>query len=83
MTTKFLGVKEFRQNIAKYSQEAKRKNIRYIILRKNIPILEVLPLDEKKFAWERLAQEIQEAEEGIKKGETYTHEEVLAELGLK
>jgi len=82
MTTKFLGVKEFRQNIAKYSKEAKENNIRYIILKKNIPILEVSPIDEKEFALDKLAKELNEAEIGMKKGEFYTHDEVLKELGL-
>ena len=82
MTTKFIGLKEFRQNLAGYTKEAKLKNVRFIILKKNVPVLEVKSLDEKEFTLENLAGEITTARKQIKKGKTYTQEAILKEFGL-
>jgi hypothetical protein len=82
MTTKFVGLKDFRQNLATYTKEAKIKKIRLIILKKNVPVLEVKALDEKEFTLEKLAAEIAEARKQVKEGKVYTHEEVIKKLGL-
>lgn len=82
MTTKFVGLKEFRQNLASYTLAAKAKNIRFIILKKNVPVLEVKPVDEKEFILKHLEKEIKKARSQVKKGEVYTQEEIMDELGL-
>jgi len=82
MTTKFIGIKDFRLNLASYTKEAKMKNVRFIILKKNIPVLEVKALDEKEFTLEKLAAEIAEARQQVKEGKVYTHEQVIKMLGL-
>lgn len=82
MTTKLIGMKEFRQNIAKYSRKAQKEKIRFIILRKNVPVLEVKTIDEKEFALERLKKEIAEAEDDIQHGRVYTQEEMMKKFGL-
>lgn len=82
MTTKLIGIKEFRQNLAAYTKTAKKRGVRFIILRKNIPVLEVKPIDEKEFALERLTEDIKEAREQVKKGEVYSQEEIMEEFGL-
>lgn len=82
MTTKLLGIKDFRQNLAGYAKTAKDKDICFIILRKNIPVLEVKSVDEKKFALEKLTREIKEAREQVKKGKIYSQEEIMQEFGL-
>jgi len=82
MVSKFIGVKEFRQNISKYSTEALHKNIRFIILKKNVPILEVNPIDEKKYAYVRLSEELSTSEAQIKNGHFFTQEEVMREFNL-
>ncbi len=83
MVTKFVGMKEFRQNMASYTKKARTgKGVRYIVLRKNVPVLEVIPVDEKAFAMEKLRKELDEAEAQIARGEYYTQEEVLKSLGL-
>ena len=41
MTTQFVGLKEFRQNIASYHAKAKKNGWRYIVLNHNKPIWEV------------------------------------------
>lgn len=82
MTTKLIGMKEFRQNMAKYTKKARKEKIRFVILRKNVPVLEVKTIDEKEFALERLKQEIAEAEEDIKHGRVYTEKEMMKKFGL-
>lgn len=82
MTTQFLGLKEFRQNLSTYTKNAKIKNIRFIILKKNIPVLEVKPIDEKHFTLEKLAAEIAKARKQVKQGKVYTQEQIMKEFGL-
>ncbi len=82
MTTKLIGLKEFRQNLSHYTKVANAGNIRFIILKKNIPILEVKPLDEKNFVIEKLAKEVGEAREQVKSGKVYTQAQIMQEFGL-
>ena len=82
MTTKFIGMKEFRQNIASFAHEAKMKDIHFIVLRKNVPILEIRPIDEKQFAFEKLAGEIKKSRLQAKKGKVYTQAQIMKELGI-
>ena len=82
MTTKLIGVREFRQNMATLYAKAKKNNLRYIILNRNQPIFRVEPLSKKDAIIEKLAQEIEEAREDVKKGRVYDFEEVCKELGL-
>ena len=76
MTTKFIGLKDFRQNLAGYTKEAKVKNIRFIILKKNVPVLEVKALDEKDFTFEQLVQKT------AKEGKVYSQKQIMKEFGL-
>lgn len=82
MTTKLIGVKKFRQNVSNLYKEAKKNNLQYIVLNRNQPIFKVSPLSEKDVIIEKLAQDVKEAREDIKKGEVYDFEEVCNELGL-
>lgn len=82
MTTKFIGMKDFRQNMSKYTKESNEKNIQFIVLRKNVPVLEVNPINEKEYAYIKLSKELEESEKQIKQGEFYTQEEVMKEFGL-
>lgn len=81
-TLQLIGMKAFRANLASYANTARKLRKSFIVLRKNIPIFEVKPVDEKKFAFERLKTEIREAREQVKRGEVYTEEEVAKMLGL-
>ena len=82
MTTKFIGMKDFRQHIAGYTKDARVHNIRFIILKKNVPVFEVKPIDEKEFTLEKLAEEIKTAREEVKKGKVYSQQEIMEEFGL-
>lgn len=81
MVTKFIGMREFRDNMAKYTKKMK-KGVRYVVLRKNVPVLEVKPIDEKQFAMERLSAELEAAEKNIREGKFYTQEEMMKQFGL-
>ena len=82
MVTKLVGVRDFRQNIATFYEQAKKNNWRLVILNRNQPIFKVEPLTKKDAIVEKLAREIEEAREDVKKGRVYDFEEVCNELGL-
>lgn len=82
MATKFIGFKEFRMNLTKITKEATTKGVRYIVLNKNAPVLEVKGIKEKDVTLEKLVDEVSEAREQIKKGKVYTEEEIMNEFGL-
>ena len=80
--TKFIGMKELRQNMAKISKEAERKNQQLIVMRKNRPIFKLVPLDDEGVYKEAFVRELEEAVQEVKKGSTYTQKEVEEMLGL-
>lgn len=82
MTTKLIGIKEFRQNVTKLYKQAQKKNIQYIVLNRNQPIFKVTPLSEKDTIIEKLALDIEEARNDIKDGRVFDFEDVCIELGL-
>lgn len=82
MITKLVGIKDFRGNLAFYTKEALKKGVRFIVLKKNVPVLEVRAIDEKLFVFDKLAEEINEARDQVKKGEIYSQEEIMKEFGL-
>ena len=82
MTTKFIGIKEFRQNISQVTKSAHKKNQRLVVLNRNIPAFEVRPLSAKDFTLESLALGIQEGLADAKAGRVYSHAEVKSMFGL-
>ena len=84
MTTRFVGIKEFRQNMAEISDSARKKRQRIIIMRKNKPLFELTPLvgDDEGVYTQEFVRGIEEAERQIKKGQTYTAAEVRKMVGL-
>lgn len=82
MTTKLIGVKEFRQNLSELYKKAKKNNWQYVVLNRNQPIFRVEPLNEKQASLEKLAADIKEAREDVKAGRLYTMEQIRKELGL-
>lgn len=82
MTTQFIGLKDFRQNLATYTKKARAKQIRYVILKKNIPVLAVTPLDDKDATLEKLMADIATARQQVKRGQVHTQEEIMKEFGL-
>ncbi|HEY4504340.1 MAG TPA: hypothetical protein VJI73_01060 [Candidatus Paceibacterota bacterium] len=43
-STRMVGVRQFRQNLTKLTERARLKKERLVVLRKNIPIFEILPI---------------------------------------
>ncbi len=82
MKTELIGIKEFRQNIASYTSKAKENGITYIVLRKNVPVLEVKSINEKDFALEKLSNEISEARQQVKEGKIIDQKEIMEEFGI-
>lgn len=82
MTTKLIGLKDFRLNLTSYTEEAETKQIRFIVFKKNKPVLEINPITQKEITLESLQKEISEAREQVKKGKVYTLNEAKKILGL-
>ena len=69
-------------NLTKVTKEANKKGTRYIVLNKNEPVLEVKGITEKDVTLEKLVDEVAEARAQVKKGKTYTQDEIMKEFGL-
>ena len=82
MITRFIGIKELRQNMAKISTQACKKKERLIILRKNKPIFELKPLTDNEALVESFRRDIIEARKDVKEGRVYSQSEVEKKLGL-
>jgi antitoxin (DNA-binding transcriptional repressor) of toxin-antitoxin stability system len=83
MVTRFVGVKEFRQNISKIVQQARKKNERLILLKKNEPLAELRPLSKKDAVLEKLVHDVAEARKQVKRGEVYSLQEVMEHFGIE
>ena len=79
MTTKFIGIKEFRQNISKLG---KKKNMRFIVMNHSEPFLKVETINEDELFMQMYAKDIEEALKQVDKGQTRPLEEVMKELGI-
>ena len=83
MTTRFVGLKEFRANIIKITQEAKKKRQHVIVTSRNLPMFGVSPLlawDEEGVYKESFVRETMKTLREDKKSRTYTSAEVLKAL---
>lgn len=83
MITKFIGLKQFRQNLAECTKQVQLKKVRFIVLKKNTPAFEVNAVDEKKVFYEKLAADIEAAREDVRQGRVYSQEQIMKEFGLK
>lgn len=83
MTTKIVGIKDFRQNITNIWKESREKNIRYIVMYHSIPIFEVNPINEDEIILDNLMKDVAEARGQVKTGEVYSETEVYKKLGIK
>ena len=80
MTTKLIGLKEFRLNLSAYTKEVELNNVRLIVLKKNKPVLEVNPINLKEVTLESLRKDVMESREQVKGGDVYTLKETKKEL---
>ncbi len=81
MNTKFIGVKDFRQNIAKYAKRAQKGDARYIVMNRNKPLFEIKAFAEDEYL-DSFVADILKAEADVAHGKYSTHGEVLKELGI-
>lgn len=77
MTTRTIGIKEFRKNMTKLYRKAQKENICFIVMNHQEPVMRVEPIDEDELILEKYAEEIQKSLEHVKQGETYSLEEVM------
>lgn len=82
MTTQFVGVREFRQNLTQLYQKAQKKNLRYVVLNNNKPVFEVNPIIEKDVTLESLYARISHTRKQVARGKTHSLEAVEREFGL-
>jgi PHD/YefM family antitoxin component YafN of YafNO toxin-antitoxin module len=82
MTTKFIGIKDFRQNMAEYAKLARAKTARYVVMNRNVPMFEVTPFDEDEnldYLFDKVMAAKAEADAGL----VVSQDEVLTKLGLR
>ena len=82
MTTKFIGIKKFRQNIGTIWKEANDNNIKYIVMHHSVPVLEVNPISKQGLIVKTLESDIENAREQIKSNDVYSEGEVYKKLGF-
>ena len=84
MTTKVIGIKEFRKNLTKLGKKTNGKNVRFIVMRHTVPLFEVKPIDEDELTdellLEKYAKDIEEALRQVERGEVYSSEEMLERI---
>ncbi len=81
MNTKFIGIKDFRQNMALYAKEARAQKSRLVVMSRNTPLFAVEPFDESE-SYESLYNKVTSAKADVVAGRTYSEEEVMKELGV-
>lgn len=82
MTTKAIGIKQFRQNMTSLWKEANNKQVKYIIMYHSKPILEVRPLDTDELVLENFMEGLNEARKEASKGKLTPQEVVFKNLDL-
>lgn len=82
MVTKLIGIREFRKNITNLQVKALKNNWCFIVLNRNKPVFKVEPLSKKDAILEKIARDIKEAREDVKKGRICDAKEIREELGL-
>jgi len=81
MTTKFIGIKEFRQNIADYAARARTGDVRFVVMNRTKPLFEIKPFADDVYLDDFIA-DVKQAEADVAAGRVYTQEQVRKELGL-
>jgi antitoxin (DNA-binding transcriptional repressor) of toxin-antitoxin stability system len=82
MTTKFIGVKDLRQNMAKITKDALKKNERIVVLRNTQPIFELRPISSEDIYKESFIKDIKEAISDKKAGRVKSQAQVEKMFGL-
>jgi PHD/YefM family antitoxin component YafN of YafNO toxin-antitoxin module len=81
MNTKFIGIKDFRQNIAEYAKKAQSRKTRFVVMNRNRPLFEISPFAEEE-SLDSLYETVTKARAEAATGKVYSHKEVGERLGL-
>ncbi len=81
MNIKFVGVKDFRQNMSDYAKRARNSGTRFIVMNRNKPLFEIKPFAEDVYL-DSFVADVLKAEADVARGNYHTHEDVLRELGI-
>jgi len=79
METKFVGVKEFRQNISDFAKQAKNAKKRFVVVNRNKPLFEIVPFAENE-TLDSFFNDILMAKKDVKEGRVHTEVDILAEF---
>jgi hypothetical protein len=79
MNTKFIGVKDFRQNMASYAKMAQSKKARYVVVSRAVPLFEITPFDEDA-TLDSVFDRVMAAKAEVAAGKVLTHAEMKAGL---
>lgn len=79
MNTKFIGIKEFRQNIANYAKQARTANTRFVVVNRNKPLFEITPFTEEE-SLDSLFAALQAGRKDVAAGRVYSETDILTEL---
>lgn len=82
ITTKFIGVKEFRQNMAEFAKTARDKKQRIIVMNRNKPLFEIKPFVDEIYL-DSFVASILEGEADVAAGRVVSHDELVKRLGLE
>lgn len=82
MNTKFIGVKDFRQNISDYAKRAQSSRTRFIVMNRNKPLFEIKPFAEDEYL-DSFVSSMIEAEADVVAGRVISHEHLVKKLGLE
>jgi len=81
MNTKFIGIKEFRQNISNYVKKARKKDVRYVVMNRNTPLFEIAPFA-KDIYLDDFVESIMQAKKDVAQGRVVSQEEILKKYAL-
>ena len=76
MTTKFIGVKEFRAGIATIAKKAREENVRYVVMNRNKPLFEIKPFAEDEYL-DSFVESMLEAYSDVKADRIVSHNELM------
>jgi len=81
-TTRTVNVRTFRAHLTQLIDEAREKNIHFIVMRHSEPIAHLIPVKKLHRSLEELEADIAKARKQYARGEWYTSAEARRMLGL-
>lgn len=82
MKTQFIGVKDFRQNMAEYAKKARSQKTRYVVVSHKKPLFAVAPFAENE-SLDSLFDAVTKAKTDVSAGRVLSHEKMMSALGLE